>query len=78
MTDIVDGDKPTAEEFLQNLVAVTAALDLAVEQVINFINGKYVSELWQPNFTTLIFVICNAVRWTPIVHYHNWLEICEI
>ncbi|KAK7351911.1 hypothetical protein VNO77_11676 [Canavalia gladiata] len=45
VTDIVDGDKPTAEEFLQNLAAVTAALDLAVEQVINFINGKYTSEL---------------------------------
>ena len=45
VTDIIDGDKPTAEEFLQNLAAVTAALDLAVEQVINFINGKCVSEL---------------------------------
>ncbi|KAJ1411652.1 Nucleoside phosphorylase domain [Sesbania bispinosa] len=45
VTDIVDGDKPTAEEFLQNLASVTAALDLAVEQVINFINGKCVSEL---------------------------------
>lgn len=30
VTDIVDGDKPTAEEFLQNSVAVTAALDQAV------------------------------------------------
>ncbi|KAL9312454.1 hypothetical protein ACSQ67_017906 [Phaseolus vulgaris] len=45
VTDIIDGDKPTAEEFLQNLAAVTAALDLAVEQVINFINGKCISEL---------------------------------
>lgn len=45
VTDIIDGDKPTAEEFLQNLAAVTAALDLAVEQVISFINGKCVSEL---------------------------------
>jgi 5'-methylthioadenosine nucleosidase len=45
VTDIIDGDKPTAEEFLQNLAAVTAALDLAVEKVVNFINGKSISEL---------------------------------
>ncbi|KAI9123491.1 hypothetical protein K1719_004791 [Acacia pycnantha] len=45
VTDIVDGDKPTAEEFLQNLAAVTAALDEAVERVINFISGKCLSEL---------------------------------
>ncbi|GFZ00605.1 methylthioadenosine nucleosidase 1 [Actinidia rufa] len=40
ITDIVDGDKPTAEEFLQNLAAVTAALDQAVTEVVDFINGK--------------------------------------
>ncbi|TVU13021.1 hypothetical protein EJB05_46690, partial [Eragrostis curvula] len=34
VTDIVDGEKPTAEEFLQNLVAVTAALDQAVTEVM--------------------------------------------
>ncbi|KAI5402341.1 5'-methylthioadenosine nucleosidase [Lathyrus oleraceus] len=45
VTDIIDGDKPTAEEFLQNLASVTTALDLAVEQVINFISGKTVSQL---------------------------------
>ncbi|CAJ1973003.1 unnamed protein product [Sphenostylis stenocarpa] len=45
VTNIVDGDKPIVEEFLQNLAAVADALDPAVEQVINFINGKYVSEL---------------------------------
>ncbi|KAJ8767574.1 hypothetical protein K2173_017918 [Erythroxylum novogranatense] len=45
VTDIVDGDKPTAEEFLQNLVAVTAALDQAVAQVVDFINGKSLSKL---------------------------------
>ncbi|KAI3447975.1 hypothetical protein Pfo_004640 [Paulownia fortunei] len=45
VTDIVDGDKPTAEEFLQNLAAVTAALDLAATQVVDFINGKSYSEL---------------------------------
>ncbi|KAJ9189622.1 hypothetical protein P3X46_000891 [Hevea brasiliensis] len=45
VTDIVDGEKPAAEEFLQNLAAVTAALDEAVAQVIDFINGKCLSEL---------------------------------
>ncbi|GLT86119.1 hypothetical protein SLE2022_042810 [Rubroshorea leprosula] len=44
VTDIVDGDKPTPEEFLQNLAAVTAALGQAVIQVIDFINGKCLSE----------------------------------
>jgi len=45
VTDIVDGDKPTAEEFLQNLAAVTVALDQAVTQVIDFITGKCLSDL---------------------------------
>ncbi|CAN0899374.1 5'-methylthioadenosine/S-adenosylhomocysteine nucleosidase [Linum grandiflorum] len=45
VTDIVDGDKPTAEEFLQNLASVTAALDDSVTQVVNFISGKCLSEL---------------------------------
>lgn len=45
VTDIVDGEKPTAEEFLKNLVAVTAALEEKVTQVIDFINGKCLSDL---------------------------------
>ncbi|KAF9619192.1 hypothetical protein IFM89_005746 [Coptis chinensis] len=45
ITDIVDGDKPTAEEFLQNLVAVTAALDQSVTEVVDFVSGKCISEL---------------------------------
>ncbi|XP_031474642.1 5'-methylthioadenosine/S-adenosylhomocysteine nucleosidase-like [Nymphaea colorata] len=45
VTDIVDGDKPTPEEFLQNLVAVTAALDRTVIKVVDFISGKCLSEL---------------------------------
>jgi 5'-methylthioadenosine nucleosidase len=45
VTDIVDGDKPTAEEFLQNLAAVTASLEIAVSRVIDFINGKCTSDL---------------------------------
>ncbi|KAM0934501.1 putative methylthioadenosine nucleosidase [Dioscorea sansibarensis] len=45
VTDIVDGEKPTADEFLQNLVTVTAALEQSVTQVIDFINGKCLPEL---------------------------------
>ncbi|KAF2322799.1 hypothetical protein GH714_030923 [Hevea brasiliensis] len=45
VTDIVDGDKPTAEEFLQNLAAVTAALDRGITQVVAVINGKSFAEL---------------------------------
>ncbi|TYH85579.1 hypothetical protein ES332_D02G277700v1 [Gossypium tomentosum] len=45
VTDIVDGEKPTAEEFLQNLAAVTATLEEVVTQVIDFISGKCLPEL---------------------------------
>ncbi|ONH92162.1 hypothetical protein PRUPE_8G159400 [Prunus persica] len=45
VTDVVDGEKPTAEEFLQNLSAVTAALEEKITQVIEFINGKCLSDL---------------------------------
>lgn len=45
VTDVIDGEKPTAEEFLQNLVAVTAALDQAVTRVVDYINGKCLSDL---------------------------------
>lgn len=45
VTDIIDGEKPTAEEFIQNLVAVTEALDQAVTQVIDFISAKCLSHL---------------------------------
>ncbi|KAH9606418.1 hypothetical protein KSS87_015061 [Heliosperma pusillum] len=45
VTDIVDGDKPIAEEFLKNLTAVTAALDETVAKAIDFIAGKCISEL---------------------------------
>uniref|UniRef100_A0A7N0T8R8 Nucleoside phosphorylase domain-containing protein n=1 Tax=Kalanchoe fedtschenkoi TaxID=63787 RepID=A0A7N0T8R8_KALFE len=45
VTDIIDGEKPTAEEFLQNLASVTAALELTSHQVVDFINGKSLSDL---------------------------------
>lgn len=45
VTDLVDGDKPTAEEFLQNLALVTSALEETATKVINFINAKNLSDL---------------------------------
>lgn len=45
VTDIIDGDKPTAEEFMENLAAVTTALGQAVTKVVDYINGKSLSEL---------------------------------
>ena len=45
VTNIVDEEKPTAEEFLQNLVIVTAALAQAVTWVVDFISGKCISDL---------------------------------
>uniref|UniRef100_M8AKH2 5'-methylthioadenosine/S-adenosylhomocysteine nucleosidase n=1 Tax=Aegilops tauschii TaxID=37682 RepID=M8AKH2_AEGTA len=50
VTEIVDGEKPRAEEFLQNLTAATKALDQAVAEVIHVtltaflvhtVSGKY-------------------------------------
>lgn len=45
VTDIVDGQKPTTEEFLMNLKAVTETLELAVVKLVDFINGKHISDL---------------------------------
>ncbi|KAJ0229975.1 Nucleoside phosphorylase domain-containing protein [Hirschfeldia incana] len=45
VTDLIDGDKPTAEEFLQNLALVTSSLEEIATKVINFINGKTLSDL---------------------------------
>ncbi|KAK1419306.1 hypothetical protein QVD17_28471 [Tagetes erecta] len=45
VTDIVDGDRPTSEEFLQNLSAVTVALGKAVTRVVDYIAGKSHLEL---------------------------------
>jgi 5'-methylthioadenosine nucleosidase len=45
VTDIVDGEKPTAEEFMKNLVAVTAALDQVVTEIVDFISGKCIADL---------------------------------
>ncbi|CAH8274304.1 unnamed protein product [Arabidopsis lyrata] len=45
VTDIVDGNRPTSEEFLENLAAVTAKLDESLTKVIEFISGKCLSDL---------------------------------
>jgi 5'-methylthioadenosine nucleosidase len=45
ITDIVDGDRPTQDEFLENLNAAAAALQGMLPQVLQFIAGKQLSEL---------------------------------
>ena len=45
VTDIVDGDRPAAEEFLENLHKAAGALQEVVPRVLEFIAGKRFSEL---------------------------------
>eukprot|EP00250_Pteridium_aquilinum_P029939 c40368_g1_i1 orf=173-967(+) len=45
ITDIVDGDKPTAEEFLENLSNASLVLLQASTRILDFINGKSLAEL---------------------------------
>lgn len=45
VTDIVDGDRPTQEEFFENLAAASNALQEAVPKIIDFVLGKTVDEL---------------------------------
>ncbi|GIL43614.1 hypothetical protein Vafri_1271 [Volvox africanus] len=45
VTDIVDGDRPTSEEFLENLHAAAAALQTTLLKVIGFLAGRKLSEL---------------------------------
>jgi 5'-methylthioadenosine nucleosidase len=45
VTDIVDGDRPTQEEFLQNLGTAAQELRLAVPKIIRFLAGKKFSEI---------------------------------
>ena len=45
ITDIVDGDRPTQDEFLENLTAAAKALQAAVPKVIEFAAGKDVAAL---------------------------------
>eukprot|EP00252_Welwitschia_mirabilis_P008691 TRINITY_DN20768_c0_g1_i1.p1 TRINITY_DN20768_c0_g1~~TRINITY_DN20768_c0_g1_i1.p1 ORF type:complete len:247 (+),score=51.29 TRINITY_DN20768_c0_g1_i1:171-911(+) len=45
VTDVVDGERPTAEEFLSNLNTVSQAMEEIVTKVIEYINGKTLSSL---------------------------------
>lgn len=45
VTDIVDGDRATQEEFLENLHTAAAALQQVLPKVLSFVSGKTVAEL---------------------------------
>lgn len=45
VTDIVDGEKPTADEFLQNLESASKSLQEALPKVIEFVCNKELDEL---------------------------------
>jgi len=45
VTDIVDGDRPTHEEFLQNLGTAAQSLSDAVPKVVRFVAGKKLADL---------------------------------
>lgn len=45
VTDIVDGDKATQEEFLANLHSAAAALQQVLPKVLEFVSGKTLREL---------------------------------
>ena len=45
VTDIVDGDRPTEEEFLDNLQRAAYSLQEAIPKALEFVVGKKVTEL---------------------------------
>lgn len=45
VTDIVDGDRTTQEEFLENLSAASRSLQHELPRIISFMLGKKLSEL---------------------------------
>jgi 5'-methylthioadenosine nucleosidase len=45
VTDIVDGDRATQEEFLENLNAAAAALQQTLPKVLEFVAGKTIAQL---------------------------------
>lgn len=45
ITDVVDGDRPTHEEFLENLHAAANSLEKIVPLILDFVIGKKLSEL---------------------------------
>ena len=45
VTDIVDGDRPTHEEFLENLTKASLSLRDKLPKVIEFVMGKRLADL---------------------------------
>lgn len=45
VTDIVDGDHPTQDEFLQNLSAAAESLKESLPKVVRYVAGKSTSDL---------------------------------
>ena len=45
ITDIVDGDRPTHEEFLENLHAASVSLHDALLRTIHYLEGKTMNDL---------------------------------
>ncbi len=45
VTDIVDGGRPTHEEFMENLHSAAVSLQKTLPQVIDFVVGKALHEL---------------------------------
>ena len=45
VTDIVDGDRVTQDEFFENLAAASASLQEKIPKVVEFVVGRKISEL---------------------------------
>ena len=45
ITDIVDGGRPTQDEFLENLSAAASALQAVLPKVLEFVDGKTLTQL---------------------------------
>jgi 5'-methylthioadenosine nucleosidase len=45
VTDIVDGNRPTQDEFFENLATAASSLQEIVPLLVEFVEGKKLSEL---------------------------------
>ncbi len=45
VTDIVDGDRPTQDEFLEHLSAASKSLQEKLPKILEFVMGKQLSQL---------------------------------
>ena len=45
VTDIVDGGRPTQEEFFENLATAAASLQITIPKLIDYVVGKKLNEL---------------------------------